>query len=68
MHLVFPCTLSTEKIMATMFLNQELLIYVISYQMVDGLEPSRAHVYLDTLEDRKTQPAPMDEIQGSGGK
>jgi len=36
--------------------------------MVDGLEPSRAHVYLDTLEDRKTQPAPMDEIQGSGGK
>ncbi|KAJ8420103.1 hypothetical protein Cgig2_002559 [Carnegiea gigantea] len=28
---------------------------------VNGVEPSRAHVYVDTLKDRKTRPAPMDE-------
>ncbi|KAJ8420920.1 hypothetical protein Cgig2_018387 [Carnegiea gigantea] len=28
---------------------------------VNGVEPSRAHVYVDTHKDRKTRPAPMDE-------
>ncbi|KAJ8423524.1 hypothetical protein Cgig2_019839 [Carnegiea gigantea] len=28
---------------------------------VNGVEPSRAHVYIDTHNDRKTRPPPMDE-------
>ncbi|XP_074310448.1 uncharacterized protein LOC141646465 [Silene latifolia] len=34
---------------------------VIEEQTVDGIPPSRAHVFLETHKDRKTQLAPMDE-------
>ncbi|XP_074302928.1 uncharacterized protein LOC141637265 [Silene latifolia] len=34
---------------------------VIEEQTVDGVPPSRAHVFLETHKDRKTEPAAMDE-------
>ncbi|KAJ8437347.1 hypothetical protein Cgig2_009687 [Carnegiea gigantea] len=34
---------------------------VIVKKTVNGVKPSRAHVYVDTHKDRKTRPAPMDE-------
>ncbi|XP_074316513.1 uncharacterized protein LOC141652804 [Silene latifolia] len=36
-------------------------VCVIEEQTVDGVPPSRAHVFLETHKDRKTVPAPMDE-------
>ncbi|KAJ8433502.1 hypothetical protein Cgig2_018036 [Carnegiea gigantea] len=37
------------------------LCYNVLYWTVNGVEPSRAHIYVDTHKDRKTRPAPMDE-------
>lgn len=37
------------------------LLTAYAIQSVNGVEPSRAHVYADTHKDRKTRPTPMDK-------